>query len=117
MRCPNCSHNQKVKDGLTCGSCRYAFAFNPKETSPLGVTDGKFLACIRNASQNDATYFTLNQLYAACCRKLSGGMIEKMIGGVLSWVGINTGLGKLSREQFDKLVEQWRAGGKQINSN
>gem|GEM_PF-4464628 len=51
MKCPECGYNQKVKYGLTCGHCNYTFCFNPKESGPLKVTDGKFRACIKSASQ------------------------------------------------------------------
>ncbi len=66
MKCPKCSYNQKVKFGLTCGSCKYKFAFNPKEKPYL--SDGKFNAILRKASADGSQYFTLNQLYFAYCR-------------------------------------------------
>ncbi len=71
MKCPECGYNQKVKYGLTCGHCNYTFCFNPKESGPLKVTDGKFRACIKSASQQGTQWFTENQLYAAFCRRMS----------------------------------------------
>ena len=69
MKCPECSYNQKVnRDGMTCVGCNYRFCFNPKVS---GLTDGKFSACIRSASQNGTQWYTENQLYAAFCRRMS----------------------------------------------
>ena len=69
MKCPNCSYNQKVKDGLICNECRYRFSFNPRESATRGMTDGRFLSWVRAASQNDTAYFTRNQLFGVYCRR------------------------------------------------
>ena len=81
MRCPECSYNQKVnRDGMTCVGCQYDFCFNPKLS---GMTDGKFVACIKSASQNDTQWFTLNQLYAAFCRRFSRPRYHYAVIGLL----------------------------------
>lgn len=68
MQCPECSYNQHARQGLTCSNCGYVFTFNPKH--PGKLTDGKFLAMIRVASQNDTRYYTQNQLYGVYCRRV-----------------------------------------------
>ena len=91
MKCPQCSRNHRLgKYGMKCG-CNYHFCFNPKAQGTLGLTDGKFLACVRAASQNDTTYFTRNQLYAVYCRRLRKSPIPSLvIGGVLLMVAAGT---------------------------
>ena len=91
MKCPQCSRNHRLgKYGMKCG-CNYHFCFNPKAQGTLGLTDGKFLACVRAASQNDTTYFTRNQLYAVYCRRLRKSPVTSLvIGGVLLMVAAGT---------------------------
>ena len=68
MKCPNCGHNQKHKDGMQCGECRYKFVFDPKKSlAGATMTDGRFAAIIRVAGGQDAYYFTENELYTAAC--------------------------------------------------
>lgn len=71
MKCPECNYNQQAKAGMHCKGrgCGYTFTFNPKEYSTSQMTDGRFLAAIRKASQNGTAYFTKNQLYAAYAAK------------------------------------------------
>ena len=70
MKCPECAHNhQRGKHGTTCTNCKYKFVFDPKDSETFGITDGKFLALIRQVSRNDTYWFTREQLYAHACRK------------------------------------------------
>ena len=141
MKCPKCSYNQKVKLGMHCRGCKYTFTFNPKETRSFELTDGKFLAAIRSASQNDTAFFTRNQLYGAYCRQrkyprgwllFGGGMlligalaamrIDLILTGFLGFFGImlflSGAFGKaytLSRTQFERLIDNWLADHKKIS--
>ena len=86
MKCPNCAYNHPAKNGMTCGKCAYIFTFNPKTSSNLGMTDGRFLAAIRSASQNGVSYFTKNQLYAAYCRRQKRARAPSIIGVIVALV-------------------------------
>lgn len=141
MKCPECGFHQKVKDGLTCGSCDYRFTFNPKESATFGLTDGKFSACIKAASQNETAYFTRNQLYAVLCRRMSGSPLAKIgcgivaltiaaafygltlwpfaiiatLAAILSFMaGFVAATEKVTPTQFNELLDQWLAQGKSI---
>lgn len=142
MKCPNCSHNQKVKLGMRCDQCRYDFTFNPKEASSRGMTDGRFLATIRAAGQNDTAYFTRNQLYGTYCRRQKTSKIPGIITAILFAVFgvfsmVNGGLigaaatfaisaiillvtflvppAILPRDRFMRLVDMWLDKGKPID--
>ena len=71
MKCPKCSVNHPKKEGRIC-KCGYHFVFNPPEDK--GMTDGRFLALINNASRGGNYYFTENQLYASYCRRMGSGL-------------------------------------------
>ncbi len=80
MKCPSCQNNQHVRQsGLTCTKCSYKFVFNPKAQETILLTDGKFQALIRRASQSDKLYFTNNQLYSVYTQ---GKTTSKTIGFV-----------------------------------
>ncbi|MDM8549989.1 hypothetical protein QUF72_07935 [Desulfobacterales bacterium HSG2] len=70
MKCPECDHNQKYVDGMTCGSCGYRFALNPKETPKL--TDIAIRKMIDRVSGEGEYYFTYNQLLAQIHRRFAG---------------------------------------------
>lgn len=137
MKCPKCQYYQKVKFGMYCGGCGYKFAFNPKESDTRGLTDGKFAACIRSASQNDTAYFTRNQLYAAFCRRMCGSpaiqfgcaaialiactifallpiipfaFITGLVGLLLLINAVSTACRTYPRRKFDGLLQRWLRG-------
>nr|WP_143547712.1 hypothetical protein [Rhodopirellula sp. SM50] len=142
MKCPKCPHNQSVKSGMKCASCGYRFSFNPQETRSKGLTDGRFLAAVRAASQNDTAFFTRNQLYGTYCRrqkvsKLPGFLVGTLffIFGALA-VGANnipavavmwflsaivvsaTLLSRpsiLPRDRFLRLIDRWMNDGKPLD--
>lgn len=115
---------------MTC-ACGYTFCFDPKAD---GMSDGKFLASIRNASSNDAGYFTANQLYTVMCRRMfsnpRGCLIVALIAAVagvglffISWkwavaaavfavvsliIAAVAMTKTLSRAQFDSWLGKWR---------
>lgn len=68
MRCPQCSNNQKYKDGMTCNHCAWKFALNPKER-PY-ISDMAFYKAVENVSGNGHYYFTHNQLFAQVFRMI-----------------------------------------------
>jgi len=144
MKCPECSHDQKVKYGLTCGGCDYRFTFNPKESQPRGLTDGKFLGCIQAVSQNETSYFTRNQFYAAFSRRIRNwdafgqqlgcGVVALAIAGGLTFAELWTFAGtlmligvfavisgglaafrKITPGQFNALLDRWFSDGKTID--
>lgn len=142
MKCPECSHNQRVSDGMTCGGCGYGFTFNPRDTSFHGMTDGKFLGHIRAASRNETTYFTENQLYAAYARRrrpermgcfvLAGILTTVIITQIVNlgpWplallflvplflvaMGLRVKPAVVSPQQFSAAIGRWLKAGKKID--
>jgi len=85
MKCPKCGINHKKKEGYLC-TCGHKFCFRPDVDG--GMTDGKFVACIRRASANDTYYFTEDQLYTAWCRQAKGMSSPAMSCGCCLTVGI-----------------------------
>lgn len=69
MKCPSCGNNQKVKEGLICGKCRYVFALNPKE--PPGLSDGAMAGVVRRLSGPDGLAFTMDQFRMGAWRALA----------------------------------------------
>lgn len=141
MKCPECQHQHPAKYGQTCGRCGYQFAFNPKSSDTIGMTDGKFLSFIKAASKDGTQYFTGNQLYSAYCRRQSTsrwpaiffGVIVLVIGGgitlfaakILGYGMLVFGLllilgailgsrNVMSSEQFEQLTQKFRQSGKPI---
>ena len=142
MKCPNCTHNQSVKSGMKCDSCGYRFSFSPKDERSKGLTDGRFLAAVRAASQNDTAFFTRNQLYGTYCRrqkvsKIPGvvvGSLFAVFGGfafaannipaaAVTWIisaiiFLATLLSRptiLPRDRFMRLIERWMNDGKKLD--
>ncbi len=142
MKCPKCRYNQRARCGMKCDRCGYEFVFNPKDPATRGLTDGKFEACIRAASQNGTTYFTRNQLYAVFCRRMRGSPAGAAIGAVVAlaaaavfaamelWpfgfmagilgVGLlfsamESAMRKYTPQQFDRLLDTWLSSGRTID--
>ncbi|EIJ42225.1 hypothetical protein BegalDRAFT_1329 [Beggiatoa alba B18LD] len=67
MRCPNCNHSQRFKDGLTCQKCAYQFALSPKTD---GISDYVMRQLIQHLSGNGQFVFTKNQLSAGLAQFL-----------------------------------------------
>lgn len=59
MRCPNCRHDQKYQDGMTCQKCRYQFVFDPKSDN---FHDSLIYQMVQQLSDNGQYYFTKTQL-------------------------------------------------------
>lgn len=138
MRCPQCSHNQKFSDGMTCGKCRYAFALNPKQHLRIG--DAAFLSAIGNVSGAGARVYTTNMLYVVLSHQLAryniaGGAFMVVITGVAafflrdvfaSWglvalIGSGAYLAWMAgrrrtskRKDFEQTLRTWRSRGKEL---
>lgn len=96
MKCPKCSKNQLFKEGMICKGCSYRFLLSPK--SHNGMTDGKFLAAVRRASQFETSYFTENQLYTAYVLNSKSGLIASLavvifLAGALTFCALALGGG------------------------
>lgn len=65
MRCPECNHNQRHKDGTRCNKCRYQFVFRKKEDR---ISDFALRQTIQRLSDNGQQAFTTTQLALAICR-------------------------------------------------
>ncbi len=65
MRCPECNHNQKYKDGTRCNKCRYQFVFRKKEDR---ISDFALRQTVQRLSDNGQQAFTTTQLALAICR-------------------------------------------------
>jgi hypothetical protein len=59
MRCPECNHNQKFKDGTYCKQCRYTFVFRKKQDQ---ISDFTLRQIIQRLSDNGQYAFTATQL-------------------------------------------------------
>ena len=66
MKCPQCNNNQKFKEGMVCGQCKYPFALSPKE--PPNLTDMAMANSVAALTGPDELFFTYNQLYARLYR-------------------------------------------------
>ncbi len=85
MKCPQCHHSQKFKDGMTCNACGRPFALNPKQKPFL--TDMAFGKIMDRLSGFGHYHFTRNQLFSQIVRfirkKQKTGRILFFIGSCL----------------------------------
>jgi hypothetical protein len=65
MRCPDCNHNQKYKDGKHCGQCGYRFVFRKKDDK---ISDFAMRQMIDRLSDQGHYCFTATQLALEICR-------------------------------------------------
>lgn len=66
MRCPECKHNQKYRDGTRCGKCGYQFVLIKKKGD--GLSDFALRQIIQRLSDGGQQTFTVTQLALAICR-------------------------------------------------
>ncbi|QDU95840.1 hypothetical protein [Lignipirellula cremea] len=99
MKCPTCSKQHKVKEGMKC-LCGYEFVFNPKED---GISDGQFLAVVRGASSNGEYYFTMNQFHAEHRRRSTGSPLKPAIISAVT-LGLGIGLYAMASDFFGILL-------------
>lgn len=82
MKCPQCNGNQRYKDGMTCNSCGYRFALDPKKAPNL--SDMAVKKVVDGLSGFGQYAFTYHQLYARIHRLLQkkgkGGRIGCAVG-------------------------------------
>lgn len=65
MRCPECKHTQKYREGTRCKKCGYQFVFRK---SADGITDSALRQMIHRLSDGGQQAFTATQLTLAICR-------------------------------------------------
>lgn len=87
MRCPDCSHNQKYRDGTRCGKCGYQFIFRKKDDK---ISDFSLRQMIQRLSDNGQYAFTITQLALEICRSWRGK--RRLIGGIIFVTVIALGL-------------------------
>jgi hypothetical protein len=87
MRCPDCKHDQKYKDGARCGKCGYQFVFRKKDDR---ISDSSLRQIIQRLSDNGQYAFTATQLALEICRSWRGK--RQLIGGVIFVMVIALGL-------------------------
>lgn len=110
MKCPECRNNQKYKDGMTCRSCGYRFALNPK--APYGLTDAAFKGAVERLSGFGQYYFTRDQLYAQICRLFMKKRNVGKIAGCFLFIFVTaffTGIGSAILSALS--LPPWAAGG------
>ena len=90
MRCPECRHVQKYREGTRCKKCNYQFVFRK---SADGISDFALRQIIQRLSDNDQQAFTATQLALAICRSwrkkmslLIWGVLGAMIAILFSFV-------------------------------
>ena len=90
MRCPNCDHDQKRKDGMVCAECGYPFTLDPKQ-SP-NIADRRFVRAVAKVSDDGARWFSLEQLHGQMTKRFRGpapAMIgSAILGGIVAVFGI-----------------------------
>jgi len=86
MRCPDCNHNQKYREGTRCTKCGYQFVFRKKDDN---ITDYSLRQIIRRLSDNGQYEyaFTATQLALDICRSWQGK--GGLIGGLIFTVAIS----------------------------
>lgn len=65
MRCPDCKHNQRYRDGMRCGRCGYQFILRKRDDN---FSDHALRQLIQRLSDQGNHTFTLTQLAFAICR-------------------------------------------------
>ncbi len=80
MRCPDCSHNQKYRDGMRCGKCGYQFICRKKSD---GISDHTLRHLIGRLSDNGQQAFTMTQLTLELCRYWRRKTARNLIGGLI----------------------------------
>jgi hypothetical protein len=65
MRCPDCKHQQKYKDGTRCAKCGYAFTLRKKTD---GLSDYALRQIMLRLTGNEQHCFTRIQLLLEICR-------------------------------------------------
>lgn len=65
MRCPECKHNQRHKEGTRCSKCRYQFVFQKRHDQ---ISDYALRQLIGRLSDHGQLSFTTTQLALEICR-------------------------------------------------
>jgi len=91
MRCPDCNHNQKYKDGRRCDQCGYRFIFRNKDDK---ISDFALRQMIDRLSEQGQYCFTATQLALEICRywnkktvgPLGCGLIIVLVAAVIWFI-------------------------------
>ena len=87
MKCPQCNGNQRYKDGMTCNSCGYRFALDPKKAPNL--SDMAVKKVLDRLSGSGQYAFTYTQLFAQVHRMLLKKKRGERVGcAVVFWIGM-----------------------------
>ena len=93
MRCPDCQHQQKYKDGTRCAHCGYAFTLRKKTD---GISDYALRQIILRLTGKGQHCFTTTQLLLEVCRHwrkqsttltVVGGIMALFVGGIIWAIG------------------------------
>ncbi len=128
MRCPDCKHQQKYKDGTRCAKCGYAFTLRKKTD---GLSDYALRQIILSLTGNEQHCFTRTQLLLEICRywrkqntalTVVAVVVAMIIGGVIwgiaewrLWIGLALmglliGVALLLRRQHARSLPLKKAG-------
>jgi hypothetical protein len=102
MRCPECSHNQRYRNGMVCGRCRYRFVLNPK-VAPF-CADGRFVRGIELVSFGRSRSYTATQLHGAIFRRRNRGFLRRLFPAA----------GSASVDATVRAVGEWRDAGRDL---
>lgn len=85
MKCPQCDANQRYKDGMTCTTCGYRFAINPKK--PPHFSDMAMKKAVERISGFGQYAYTYTQLFARIHRILLKKKRGERLGcAVVLWI-------------------------------
>lgn len=89
MRCPDCKHNQRYRNGTRCGKCGYQFVFRK---SADGISDFALRQIIQRLSEGSQQAFTTTQLALAICRSWPPKNGVLICGVVIAVIAVMLGL-------------------------
>lgn len=81
MRCPDCKHNQRYRDGTRCGKCGYQFVLRKRTDT---ISDYTLRQIIKRLSDQGQYSFTATQLELELCRCWRRKITQALIGGIAS---------------------------------
>lgn len=80
MRCPDCNHNQRYRDGSRCGQCGYQFVLRKRADT---ISDYTVQQIVKRLSNSGQYSFTATQLELELCRYWRRKINQALIGGVI----------------------------------
>jgi len=101
MRCPECEHEQKYRDGKHCEKCGYHFVFRRKKD---GISDFAFRRIIHRLSEGGHYAFTDTQLALAIARPWWGKRSWIPLKPIFLLAAISFGIGLVERPVLGVVV-------------